>query len=225
MLLTPSNALSAFLVEIFPYAQRTMGIGIEQIFGKAGGFFSTNVNPIALTAIDWKFFAIYCGWIIFEFLTVFFLYPETYNRTLEELAFCKYHRVEATDVCEACMLTITQCSKTRSWPTSRPQQWRSRSTGASTHRLLARRSNPSRWSGPSKLTGEWLWRPSWSLITSIRLALISVCAQMPLANQRMDLDCSDSLRTTVMSAPMCFASEVIYNPRGNLDSVGFLTLS
>lgn len=83
-----NNSLTyTYLVEIFPYAQRTMGIGIEQIFGKLGGFFSTNVNPLALNAIGWKFLAIYCGWIVFEFLTVYFLYPETYNRTLEELTF------------------------------------------------------------------------------------------------------------------------------------------
>ncbi|KAF2122239.1 hexose transporter-like protein [Lophiotrema nucula] len=83
-----NNSLTyTYLVEIFPYAQRTMGIGIEQIFGKAGGFFSTNVNPIALNHIDWKFLAIYCAWIAFEFAIVFFFYPETYNRTLEELAF------------------------------------------------------------------------------------------------------------------------------------------
>jgi hypothetical protein len=31
--------------------------------------------------------AIYCGWIAFEFIIQFTLYPETYNRTLEELAF------------------------------------------------------------------------------------------------------------------------------------------
>lgn len=80
----------AYLVEIFPYAQRTMGIGIEQIFGKLGGFFSINVNPIALTHINWKYFAAYCGWITFEFLIVFFFYPETQGRTLEELAFCKF---------------------------------------------------------------------------------------------------------------------------------------
>ena len=64
-----------------------MGIGVEQIFGKLGGFFSTNVNPLALNAIGWKFLAIYCAWIAFEFVTVYLLYPETYNRTLEELAF------------------------------------------------------------------------------------------------------------------------------------------
>ena len=139
-----NNSLTyTFLVEIFPYAQRTMGIGIEQIFGKCGGFFSTNVNPIALKAIDWKYFAIYCGWITFEFLTIYFLYPETYNRTLEELAFCKSHPTQ-THVHRRIgqMLTIApQCSKTRSLPTSRPQRSRSRSITAGnsapwTRRLL-----------------------------------------------------------------------------------------
>ncbi|KAH6861968.1 major myo-inositol transporter iolT [Alternaria alternata] len=83
-----NNSLTyTYLVELFPYAQRTMGIGIEQMFGKLAGFFSVYVNPIALDAIEWKYFAIYCGWITFEFLFVYFMYPETYNRTLEELAF------------------------------------------------------------------------------------------------------------------------------------------
>jgi hypothetical protein len=100
-----------------------MGIGIEQIFGKLGGFFSTNVNPLALKAIDWKFFAIYCGWIAFEFATVYLLYPETYNRTLEELAFCMFGPHETCS--EEPMLTVSQCSKTTSSSTSkRPRQRR-----------------------------------------------------------------------------------------------------
>jgi sugar porter (SP) family MFS transporter len=83
-----NNSLTyTYLVELFPYAQRSMGIGFEQIFGKLGGFFSINVNPIAMKALSWKYFAIYCGWITFEFLFVYFMYPETYNRTLEELTF------------------------------------------------------------------------------------------------------------------------------------------
>ncbi|KAJ4340767.1 hypothetical protein N0V95_007409 [Ascochyta clinopodiicola] len=83
-----NNSLTyTYLVELFPYAQRSMGIGFEQIFGKLGGFFSINVNPIAMRALSWKYFAIYCGWITFEFLFVYFMYPETYGRTLEELTF------------------------------------------------------------------------------------------------------------------------------------------
>lgn len=79
--------MTAFLVELFPYNVRSRGIGIEQVFNKIGLFFSNNVNPIAMTAIDWKYMAIYCGWIAFELLFIFFMYPETQGRTLEELAF------------------------------------------------------------------------------------------------------------------------------------------
>jgi len=83
-----NNALTyTYLVELWPYATRSRGIGVQQLFGKLGGFFSNNVNSIAISAIGYRYLAIYCGWIAFEFLIIFFLYPETYNRTLEELAF------------------------------------------------------------------------------------------------------------------------------------------
>jgi hypothetical protein len=110
-----NNSLTyTYLVELFPYAQRTMGIGVEQMFGKLAGFFSVYVNPIALNAIEWKYFAIYCGWITFEFCFVYLMYPETYNRTLEELAFCKSTpRMMFIDL----LLTFSQCSRTRNWPT------------------------------------------------------------------------------------------------------------
>jgi hypothetical protein len=110
-----NNSLTyTYLVELFPYAQRTMGIGIEQLFGKLAGFFSVYVNPIAFSAIEWKYMAIYCGWITFEFTFVYFMYPETYNRTLEELTFCKLSIVINWD---GGRLTAVQCSKTRRLPT------------------------------------------------------------------------------------------------------------
>ncbi|SPO01738.1 related to hexose transporter protein [Cephalotrichum gorgonifer] len=83
-----NNALTyTYLIELWPYAQRSRGIGVQQLFGKLAGFFSTNVNSIALNAIGWRYLAIYCGWIFFELCIIFFLYPETSGRTLEELAF------------------------------------------------------------------------------------------------------------------------------------------
>ncbi|PNP75756.1 hypothetical protein FNYG_10834 [Fusarium nygamai] len=83
-----NNALTyTYLVELWPYSMRSRGIGVQQIFGKLAGFFSTNVNSIALDAIKWRYLAIYCGWIFFEFCIVYLLYPETSGRTLEELAF------------------------------------------------------------------------------------------------------------------------------------------
>ncbi|OQO05427.1 hypothetical protein B0A48_09196 [Cryoendolithus antarcticus] len=85
---TGYNALTyTFLVELFPFAQRARGIAIFQFFGRGAGFFNTFVNPIGLDNIGWKYLITYCCWIAFEICVVYFLFPETSGRTLEELAF------------------------------------------------------------------------------------------------------------------------------------------
>jgi hypothetical protein len=85
------NALTyVYLVELFPYFARTKGISWFQLFGKGAGFFSTFVNPIALDAITWRYLIVYIVWLAFEILFIYFLFPETHNRTLEELAFRKF---------------------------------------------------------------------------------------------------------------------------------------
>ncbi|KAI1491802.1 general substrate transporter [Biscogniauxia mediterranea] len=85
------NALTyTYLVEIFPYAMRARGITIFQFFGKAAQFFGTNVNPVGLdpvNGIGWKFLIVYCAWIAIETVLIWWLWPETSGRTLEELAF------------------------------------------------------------------------------------------------------------------------------------------
>ncbi|KAI1177687.1 general substrate transporter [Nemania sp. FL0916] len=85
------NALTyTYLVELFPYAMRARGITVFQFFGKAAQFFGTNVNPVGLDpvhGIGWKFLIVYSVWILIEGILVYFLWPETSGRTLEELAF------------------------------------------------------------------------------------------------------------------------------------------
>ncbi|AEO57136.1 hypothetical protein MYCTH_2302958 [Thermothelomyces thermophilus ATCC 42464] len=82
------NALTyTYLIEIFPFAQRARGIAIFQFWGKAAQFFGTNVNPIGTQAIGWKFLLVYCCWIFVEAVLIWFLWPETSGRSLEELAF------------------------------------------------------------------------------------------------------------------------------------------
>jgi hypothetical protein len=80
----------AYLTELFPFAQRARGIAIEQVWGKISGFFTQNVNSIAISHIGWKYMAIITAWLVFEFSFIYFMYPETAGRTLEELAFCKF---------------------------------------------------------------------------------------------------------------------------------------
>ncbi|KAF2205353.1 putative MFS sugar transporter [Delitschia confertaspora ATCC 74209] len=82
------NALTyTYLVELFPFAQRARGISIFQFWGRGATFFTTFVNPIGLDNIKWKWLITYCCWLAFENVFVYFMFPETQGRTLEELAF------------------------------------------------------------------------------------------------------------------------------------------
>jgi len=94
------NALTyTYLVELFPFATRSRGITIFQLFGRLANFFNTYVNPIGLKDAGWKYYISYVVWLAFEVVFVYFLFPETSGRTLEELAFLfeneeDVHRVE-----------------------------------------------------------------------------------------------------------------------------------
>ncbi|EGS20242.1 uncharacterized protein CTHT_0047580 [Thermochaetoides thermophila DSM 1495] len=82
------NALTyTYMVEVWPYAERSRGISIFQLFGRLAGFFTTFVNPIGLDKAGWRYLISYCCWLAFEVCFVYFMFPETFGRTLEELAF------------------------------------------------------------------------------------------------------------------------------------------
>ncbi|KDQ64050.1 hypothetical protein JAAARDRAFT_52051 [Jaapia argillacea MUCL 33604] len=82
------NAMSyTFLVEIFPFHVRSRGLTIFQWFSRLATFFNQFVNPIGIANAGWKYYISYCVFLLFEVIFVYFLFPETSNRTLEELAF------------------------------------------------------------------------------------------------------------------------------------------
>ncbi|KAK3348524.1 general substrate transporter [Neurospora tetraspora] len=82
------NALTyTYMVEVWPYAERSRGIAVFQLFGRLAGFFTTFVNPIGLKNVGWKYLISYCVWLAFEVCFVYFMFPETMGRTLEELTF------------------------------------------------------------------------------------------------------------------------------------------
>ncbi|RDL38273.1 uncharacterized protein BP5553_02613 [Venustampulla echinocandica] len=83
-----NNALTyTYLIELFPYAERSRGISIEQFFGRGAAFFTNFVNPIGIDGAGWKYLIMYIALILCEIATIYFFYPETQGRTLEELAF------------------------------------------------------------------------------------------------------------------------------------------
>ena len=85
------NALTyTYLVEIWPFYARTKGITFFQFWGRSAATLSTQINPIGLNAAGWKWFLIYIGFLVFEIVFIYFIFPETQGKTLEELTFCKY---------------------------------------------------------------------------------------------------------------------------------------
>ncbi|KAI9574379.1 general substrate transporter [Boletus coccyginus] len=78
---------STFLVELFPFHTRAKGITIFQWLGRSAGFVTQFVDPIGIDAAGWKYYIVYCVWISFEIAFIYFMFPETSGRTLEELTF------------------------------------------------------------------------------------------------------------------------------------------
>lgn len=82
------NALSyAYLPELFPYRIRTRGASVFQWFSRAALFLNTFVNPIGMQKAGWKYLTSYCVFIAFEIVFIYFMFPETVNKSIEELAF------------------------------------------------------------------------------------------------------------------------------------------
>lgn len=131
------NALTyTYMVEVWPYAERSRGIAYFQLFGRLAGFFTTFVNPIGLDSVGWKYLISYCCWLAYEVVFVYFFFPETFGRTLEELAFSTFPSLSSSRYVNA---DPPQCSRTSISPT-RPS-WPSRRSWA---RTLARATAEAR---------------------------------------------------------------------------------
>jgi hypothetical protein len=49
-------------------------------------FFNTFVNPIALEAVEWKYYFVFLAVLVTMVVSVWFMYPETRGLTLENVA-------------------------------------------------------------------------------------------------------------------------------------------
>lgn len=113
------------MVEIWPYAERSSGIAAFQLFGRLASFFTTFVNPIGLDSVGWKYLISYCCWLAYEVVFVYFMFPETHGRTLEELAFSTsqfsfpHHRESQDSSSNTRQFSRTSVWPTRPWPPQR----------------------------------------------------------------------------------------------------------
>ncbi|KAJ5196073.1 MFS sugar transporter [Penicillium cf. viridicatum] len=96
------NALTyTYLVELFPYMGRSRGLSWFQFYGRGAAFFATYVNPVGLARIAWKWLLVYCCWLLFELVFIYFFFPETAGYTLEELSFLFEDKEKANEVAAA----------------------------------------------------------------------------------------------------------------------------
>lgn len=76
----------SYTCEIWQFKYRARGVSMCQITTQLAIFFNIFVNPIALDAISWKFYIVYCVILVFITLNVWFNYPETKGHSLEEMS-------------------------------------------------------------------------------------------------------------------------------------------
>lgn len=75
-----------YITEILPFSHRTKGLNIFLFSQYAVLIYNGYVNPIAMDAIDWKYYIVFCCVLAVELVIVIFTFPETSGYTLEEVA-------------------------------------------------------------------------------------------------------------------------------------------
>ncbi|CCM03950.1 uncharacterized protein FIBRA_06103 [Fibroporia radiculosa] len=76
----------SYTVEILPFSLRAKGFNVFNFVLSVALIFNQYVNPIALQAIAWKYYIVYCCWIAFELVFLYYMIVETKNLSLEEIA-------------------------------------------------------------------------------------------------------------------------------------------
>jgi sugar porter (SP) family MFS transporter len=103
------NALTyVYMVEVFPYYVRTKGLAWFQLFGRSASMFSSFVNPIGLDNLDWKYLIVYVVWLCLEVVFIYFLFPETFGKSLEELTFLFDDEQQGREVLAATAAKVVQ---------------------------------------------------------------------------------------------------------------------
>ncbi|MCJ1405688.1 hypothetical protein MMC11_008917 [Xylographa trunciseda] len=80
---TPMQAL--YPVEVLSFEMRAKGMAFSNLFVSIGGLVNQFGFPVALQNIGWETYIVFCVWCAVQTVVIYFLIPETKNRTLEEL--------------------------------------------------------------------------------------------------------------------------------------------
>lgn len=78
--LTPLQAL--YPVEVLSYEMRAKGMAFSNLAVNAAGLLNQFAWPVSLGKIGWKTYIVFCVWDAIQTVIMFFLLPETKNRTV-----------------------------------------------------------------------------------------------------------------------------------------------
>ncbi|KAF3388661.1 Lactose permease [Penicillium rolfsii] len=76
----------AYPAEILPFQLRAKGLAVTLTTDSLACFFNQYVNPVAFSVLRWRYFSIYVGCLVIVLGLVYFFFPETQGRSLEEVA-------------------------------------------------------------------------------------------------------------------------------------------
>ena len=76
----------AYPAEILPFQLRAKGLAVTLSTDAVACFFNQYVNPVAFSALQWKYYFVYVGCLIAFLTLIYFLFPETKGRSLEEIS-------------------------------------------------------------------------------------------------------------------------------------------
>jgi len=87
----------SYPAEILPFQMRAKGIAVTLSVDAVACFFNQYVNPVAFTAIHWRYYCVFIGCLVVFLALIYFLFPETKGRSLEEVAMIFDQKKEEAD--------------------------------------------------------------------------------------------------------------------------------
>lgn len=81
-----SPVAGTYTMEVCPYHLRAQGATLYQLSGNVVGFFNNYVNNVAMDAIQWRYYIVWCIWLVVQMNVVYWVFPETRGLGLEEVA-------------------------------------------------------------------------------------------------------------------------------------------
>ncbi|ORY90786.1 putative hexose transport-related protein [Leucosporidium creatinivorum] len=76
----------SYPAEILNFSLRSKGMGVWTLVNQGWGLYGAYANPVALSALGYKYYCVYTALIIIQFFLMYFFVVETYGATLEEIA-------------------------------------------------------------------------------------------------------------------------------------------